>query len=41
MGAEFALLRFAVSLPLPILAGLAARWIVIATPLKLREAPGE
>lgn len=39
MGADFALLRFFVSLPLPILAGLIARWLVLATPLKIREAP--
>ncbi len=39
MGADFALLRFFVSLPAPIVAGLLARWIVQATPLKMREAP--
>lgn len=39
MGGEFTMLRFFASLPLPILAGLLARWIVRATPLKLREAP--
>lgn len=39
LGPELSFLRFAVSLPLPLLAGLLARWIVRSTPLKLREAP--
>lgn len=37
MGVEFSLLRFVVSLPMPILAGLIARWLVRATPLKLKH----
>lgn len=41
MGADFTALRFLVSLPLPVIAGLTARWLVRATPLKLREVPGE
>ncbi|WMS41676.1 permease [Acuticoccus sp. MNP-M23] len=39
MGAEFSALRFAVSLPLPILAGLSARWLVAHTALRLKEPP--
>lgn len=39
MGPEFTLLRFAVSLPLPILAGLLARRLARAPVLRLREAP--
>lgn len=39
MGLEFTAIRFLASLPLPIIAGLVARWIVRTTPLKLREAP--
>jgi uncharacterized membrane protein YraQ (UPF0718 family) len=39
MGAEFSLVRFLASLPLPLLAGLVARWVVKKTPLKLRDAP--
>lgn len=39
MGPELTMLRFVASLPLPIIAGLVARWIVRSTPLKLREAP--
>ena len=41
MGVDFTLLRFLVSLPLPLVAGLIARWLVRVTPLKLREEPGE
>lgn len=41
MGPEFTALRFLVSLPLPLIAGLIARWLVQITPLKLREVPGE
>lgn len=42
MGAEFSLLRMVVSLPLPIIAGLTARWLVRAYPaiFSLPE-PGE
>lgn len=39
MGVDFTLLRFVVSLPMPLVAGLIARWLVQVTPLKLREAP--
>ena len=39
MGVEFTAIRFLASLPLPLIAGLVARWIVRSTPLKLREAP--
>ena len=34
MGLDLSLLRFLVSIPLPILAGMSARWIVKHTPLK-------
>ncbi|MEL6204334.1 MAG: permease [Pseudomonadota bacterium] len=38
MGADLAVLRYAVSLPLPIIAGLAARWLVRVTRLRVQEA---
>jgi len=41
MGADFTVLRFVVCLPLPLIAGLIARWLVQVTPLKLRGVPGE
>lgn len=41
IGADFTALRFLVSLPLPLIAGLIARWLVQVTPLELREVPGE
>lgn len=39
MGAEFAALRFVVSLPLPIVAGLTARWLISSGALRLRPPP--
>ena len=40
MGAEFSLTRFVVSLPLPIVAGLIARWLPIGMTLVERAQPG-
>ena len=40
LGVDLSLLRFAVCLPLPLLAGLTARWLVRMTPLGLRDANG-
>lgn len=39
MGPEFTLLRFAASLPLPLIAGLLARRLARAPALQMREAP--
>lgn len=39
MGLDVSLLRFFVSLPLPLLAGLLARWLVQVTPLRPDEGP--
>jgi uncharacterized membrane protein YraQ (UPF0718 family) len=39
MGIEFTTLRFLASLPLPIVAGLTARWLVRVTALRLEKAP--
>ena len=41
MGAEFTLVRTLVCLPLPILAGLLARWLVRLPIFALRKAPAE
>ena len=38
MGMDLSLLRFFVSIPLPILAGFAARWLVKYLPLKVQDA---
>ena len=37
MGMDLSLLRFFVSIPLPILAGFAARWLVKYLPLKVQD----
>ena len=39
MGGDVSLLRFFVSLPMPLLAGFVARWLVQVTPLRPDEGP--
>ncbi|CAI8365924.1 MAG: Uncharacterised protein [Halieaceae bacterium] len=41
IGGDVSLLRFFVSLPMPLLAGFVARWLVQVTPLRPDEGPRE
>jgi len=40
MGFDVSLLRFFVSLPMPLLAGILARWLIQVTPLRPEKGPG-